>query len=124
MLLGTLLLMSGAPTARAEKEGHAGQTVTTKAITGEADFISPTLINVVYARDKKAGHEDEMALPYDAQLKMTNVRSLSEVKRGSQVMVTYDETSWTDDGGMERKSRKATEVVLLRSPIQGLRSQE
>ena len=113
------------PWALAASNGPAKEdavTVTSKTVTGELDLIMPKFINMIY--DRKGGTEYEMELPYDANLKVVNRRSVSELKRGDIVSVKYDEQSWVDGKEMEHKSRKATEVMFLKTAVKGLRSEE
>ncbi len=121
VIAGWLVLCGAAPAgAEPGKMKDDAVTVTSKTVTGRLDLVMPKFINVVY--DRKGDAEYEMELPYDAKLKVVNKRSLSEMKRGDTVSVKYEEKSWVDEKGMEHKSRKATEVVLLKTAVKGLRT--
>ena len=123
LLCALIVAVPGASTVSAdttEQPEKLAEIVTLKSIKGEMDYVGSQYINLVY--DRKEGTEYEMELPYDKNLKLTNKRKLGDFVRGDIVQVMYEETAWTDEGGMERKRRKATEIQFVRPAITGLRS--
>ena len=123
-LLGALIISapgaSAVSAATTDQPEKPAEIVTLKSVKGKLDYVGSQCINLVY--DRKEGMEYEMDLPYDKDLKLMNKRKLGDFVRGDIVQVMYEETAWTDEGGMERERRKATEIQFVRPAITGLRS--
>jgi hypothetical protein len=86
-----------------------------KEVEGEVSSLTKRSISIVFARDKQAGTESEILLPYGKNVIIEHKKSLSEIQVGDIVSVKYtDETLNYGDGKEENKI--TAKVIRFISP--------
>ena len=116
--LGTLLAVVSP--AFAEQAMSPEERIVSKEVTGEVVYIGKRAISVEFSRT--ADSSNEMLLPVSGDTKVEMLRSLSELKRGDTVRVSYDQTMKESRDGGEPLLLKtaATKVTLVRrAPPEG-----
>ena len=124
LILTLLLLLVVAAPAVGADTGNSEEKLAYKEVTGTVVHVGKRAISVEYAVTKDGSYE--MILPFDADLKLARLRSLSELKAGDTVKVGYQQTYLDgDDGKPVVLKTVATMITLLRTaPKTALHSRE